>query len=138
MRHVTWCVLSGAVALSCGGASVAPDDSGPSEVASVRLFVGQGDVTDHLALVGGQTMRIEVRLYAADGDRIDRGDADFDVQFAFAPDSFATAAPVAGAPLQKDVRPVARAGTPGALRVLCDDRRLMFVKQFGPFDALVH
>lgn len=136
---VAWGVLGGALALSCGGGGLAdPVVDGPPEVAAVRLFAGAADYTDHIILAEGQTLRLEVRLYAANGDRIEAGPTDFDVTFTFSPDSFATAQPVDGTPFVKDVTPVARSGTPGALRVLCDDRRLMLVKQFGPFDALVH
>lgn len=135
---VAWGVLGGALALSCGGGSLMDPVDAPPEVAAVRLFAGAADYTDHLFLVEGQTLRLEVRLYAANGDRIEAAATDFDVTFTFSPDSFATAKPVDGTPFVQDVTPVARSGTPGALRVLCDHRRLMFIKQFGPFDALVH
>ena len=137
--RATWGILSGALALGCGGGgSGGPGPTAPPEVASVRLFVGVQDVTDHIALLLGQTLRIEVRLYAANGGRIAAGDGEFDVQFGFSPSSVATAAAVPSSPLERDVTATAPAGTHGTLMVACDDHRLMSLKQFGPFEILVH
>lgn len=137
--RATWVNLTCVLVLGCGGGgSGGPGTNAPPEVASVRLFAGAQDVTDHIALLPGQTLRIEVRLYAANGGRINTGGGEFDVQFGFTPSSLATAAAVPSSPLERDVTPTAPAGTPGTLTVACDDHRLMTIKQFGPFEMLVH
>lgn len=137
--RVMWPWAVGGLVLGCGGTGpMAPVSNVPPEVGSVRLFAQGGDVTDHIALGEGQTLRIEVRLYEANGARILPAAGDVAVQLTFDPPTFATALPVPGSPLLKDVTPTAAPLTHGGIHVTCEQTDLMITKGFGPFEALIH
>jgi DNA-binding transcriptional LysR family regulator len=110
----------------------------PREVASVRLFDGRGaELTTHMALVGGTTTRVEVRLYAADGRQLAGVTGGLELGFSFDPDSVASSTPVAEDPLVRVVTP-GPPGTPGRLTVILQFLSEMSTKTFGTFDVLVH
>jgi hypothetical protein len=124
---------------ACGG--VGPTGASPTgrpgDVASVRLFDPRGtELTLHTGLVDDETLRVEVRLYAADGHRLTEIIGGVEAGFQFTPESLATSAPVAGQPLMRTVIPTAPSGTSGGLTV-----GLHFpadsAKAFGPFHVQV-
>src|SRR5438034_10090187 len=58
---------------ACGGSPPTGGGSpaGPQDVASVRLFnSGLGELTFHMPLFPGDTLPVEVRMYAANGSQI--------------------------------------------------------------------
>jgi hypothetical protein len=110
----------------------------PPEPASVRLFFGTAEVTQHVPLNASQTHRLEVRLYAANGVRITGYDDHFALTVELSPGSLATPAAVAGSPLLADLTASATPGEAGSLRVALLHAHAMTVRTFGPFDVLVH
>jgi hypothetical protein len=139
--------LSLALLTACGGTgSTGLPGSGPSnEVFSVRLFDSLGiELTQHMALFHGDTLRVRVRLYAADGREITDVVDGARVGFTFTPDSLATSTPVPDQPLMRDVIPTATVvqGQPlpeGGLTVsLFVGTDTLPTKAFGRFDVLVH
>jgi hypothetical protein len=109
------------------------------DIASVRLFDSKGpELTEHLPLVAGQTTRVIVRLYAADGHEITTPPAGLEVAFTFNASSFASSATVPDQVLIRDVTPIAAPGTTGELTVVLRVNAQSFIRSFGPFDALVH
>jgi hypothetical protein len=121
--------------VGCSDDSTGADDA---DVASIRLFVNQADVSDHIALNAGYAQRIEVRLYAADGRRITGLDDRFEVVFAFNPTSLAGSAAVGGRPLEKDVTPFAPPEEAGNLSVTVSRPEHGTSQTFGPFGVLIH
>ena len=133
-------VLLGLLA-GCSGTASTGVPSGPSnDVASVRLFDPLGvELTQHMALFHGQTLRVRVRLYAADGHEVTDVVDGARVAFKFTPDSLATSASVSNQPLMRDVTPTATSGTGGGLTVsLFVGADSVPTKAFGQFDVLVH
>lgn len=110
----------------------------PPEPASARLFLGSAEVTQHVPLNAGQTHRLEVRLYAANGVRVTGYDDHFELAIELTPASLATATAVAGAPLFKDLTAAATPGDAGSLRVASFHAHTMTGRTFGPFDVLIH
>jgi hypothetical protein len=138
----TLCV---ALSVACGGAATAvggPDLPGPGEprdVASVRLFDAPGtELTFHMPLVSGETTRVEVRLYAANGRQITSVTGGLELGFSFSPPSLASSTPVDGQSLVRDVTSSAAFGTSGTLTVTLQFPVDMSSKTFGTFDVLVH
>ncbi len=106
-------------------------------VAQLRLFDAQGtELTAHVPLSTGDTTRIEVRLYDTDGRQI--ANPPVEIAFRFDPDSLATAAPVAGKPLWRDVTPTASIGTLGSLYVSVHFLADGVTKTYPPIQVLVH
>lgn len=92
-----------ALLAACGGTATGPGDlpPGPGEprdVTSVRLFDASGvELTQHVPLIMGATVRVDVRLYAANGRQITSVTGGEELTFAFDPPSLASATPVAAA-----------------------------------------
>lgn len=107
-------------------------------VASLRLFDSRGaELTQHMPITAGQTLRVEVRLYDETGNRVTSVEGGVEFTFAFDPVSLATAV-VAEAPFLWDVTASPNAGASGSLsvtaRFLADD----VTKTYGPIEVLVH
>jgi hypothetical protein len=104
-----------------------------------RLFDAlNADFTQHVPLVSGETARLEVRLYDAEGRRRTTIPGGAEVTFRFDPASLATAQPVLGMPFVKDVTPTATAGTEGSLFVSVLFLADSTTKTYGPIQVLVH
>ncbi len=134
-------VLGVALLAACGAAhpTAGGSPADPQDVASVRLFDGAGtELTFHMPLTTGETTRVEVRMYAANGHQITSVTGGQDVAFTFSPPTLASSSPVAGEPLMRDVTPTAPPGTPGTLEVALHFPADLSTKRFGPFDVLVH
>ena len=128
------CVLS----LSCGDAQLAvTETSAHQDPASIKIFWGNGEVTQHIPLTAGETARLEVRLYAANGARIVGFDSHFQISFSFSPTSLAVEGPVAGQPLLRDVLGPTR-GAHGTVMVTVVHTDMNSTKTFGPFEMLLH
>ena len=134
-------VLGLVLLAACG----APNPTGggspadPQDVASVRLFnSGLGDLTFHIPLFPGDTLRVEVRMYAANGSQIMSVAGGAELAFTFSPSTLASSTPVNGESLVRDVTSSAPAGTPGTLEVALHFPADASTKTFGPFDVLVH
>jgi hypothetical protein len=129
---------------ACGGTGTAPGGlppgpGQPGEVASVRLFDASGvELTQHMPLIMGATVRVDVRLYAANGRQITSVTGGEELTFTFDPPSLAAATPVAGQPLRQDVTSSAAPGTFGTLDLTLHFPVDASHKTFGPFDVLVH
>ena len=126
---------------ACGGSHPTGGGSpaNPQDVASVRLFnSGLGDLTFHMPLFPGDTLRVEVRMYAANGSQIMSVAGGEELAFTFSPSTLASSAPVNGESLVRDVTSSAPAGTPGTLEVALHFPADASTKTFGPFDVLVH
>jgi len=134
-------ILCLALMAACGGSH--PTGGGspadPQEVASVRLFnTGLGELTFHIPLFPGDTLPVEVRMYAANGSQIMSVMGGEELAFTFSPPTLASSAPVNGASLIRDVTSSAPSGTPGTLEVALHFPADQSTKTFGPFDVLVH
>ena len=104
-----------------------------------RLFDAfNTDLTAHVPLVTGDTTRLEVRLYDANGRRRTSFPGGAEVTFRFEPTTIATSAPVAGMPFVKDVTPTAPLGTEGSLFVSILFLADSTTKTYGPIQVLVH
>jgi len=111
----------------------------PRDVASVRLFnSGLGELTFHIPLFPGDTLRVEVRMYAADGSQIMSVTGGEEVAFTFSPPTVASSTPVTGESLTRDVTSSAPPATSGTLEVALHFPADQSTKTFGPFDVLVH
>jgi len=131
------------VALLTGCGAPHPTSGGspanPQNVASVRLFnSGLGDLTFHVPLFPGDTLRVEVRMYAANGSQIMSVTGGEELDFTFSPPTLASSMPVNGESLVRDITSSAPAGTPGTLEVALHFPGDLSTKTFGPFDVLVH
>lgn len=139
-------IVGTVVVVACGGTTAidaGPDPAGPGEpgdVASVRLFEPSSGVelTQHMPLVSGETMRVEVRLYAPNGRGITEVTGVLELDFSFMPSSLASSAPVPSEPLMRDVTSSASTGNDGKLTVLLRFLIDGSTKTFGLFDVLVH
>ena len=135
----------GALGVALLAACGAPHPTGggspadPRDVASVRLFnSGLGDLTLHIPLFPGDTLRVDVRMYAANGSQIMSVTGGEELDFTFSPSTLASSAPVAGDPLVRDVTSTAPPATSGTLEVALHFPADLSTKTFGPFDVLVH
>jgi hypothetical protein len=137
--------LGALLCAACGGAgtgskaAIPPGPGVPSDVAAIRLFDPTGgELTFHIPLLTGDTLRIEVRTYAADGHQIIPVIGGASASFAFAPSSLAASRPVSGDSLAEDVLASSPPATDGTLNVtllfLSDSSR----KTFSGFPVLVH
>jgi len=105
----------------------------------VRLFnSGLGELTFHIPLFPGDTLRVEVRLYAADGSQITSVSGGEEVDFTFSPPTLASSTPVTGESLVRDVTSSAPPASSGTLEVALHFPVDQSTKTFGPFDVLVH
>ena len=104
-----------------------------------RLFDAfNADLSQHVPLVSGDTMRLEVRLYDSTGTRRTSIPGGVEVTFHFDPDSLAKAAPITGLPFWKAVTPTATVGTEGSLFVSVLFLADSSTKTYGPIQVLVH
>ena len=142
MRTTLCGVLSVALLAACGGPTAGGNPGGPGnpgDVASVRLFDAAGtELTFHMPLNTGETTRVEVRMYAANGRQIVTVAGGEELDFTFSPPTLASSTPVAGEPLVREVTPTAPPATPGTLEVALHFPADLSTKTFGPFDVLVH
>lgn len=137
--------LGAALCLGCGGAgtgskgAIPPTSGSPGDVAAVRLFDPTGgELTFHIPLITGDTLRIEVRTYAADGHQIDPVTGGARASFGFTPASLARARLVTGDSLAEDVLASAPAGTEGTLSVTLLFLADSSTRTFSGFPVLVH
>jgi hypothetical protein len=135
----------GALGMACLAACGAPHPTGgespadPQDVASVRLFDGAGtELTFHMPLNTGETIRVEVRMYAANGHQIVSVTGGEELDWTFSPSTLASSTPVDSEPLKRDVTPSDPPGTLGTLEVALHFPGDQSTKTFGPFDVLVH
>jgi len=107
--------------------------------AEFRLFDAfNSDLTAHVPLVTGDTMRLEVRLYDAEGRRRTSIPGGAEVTFHFEPATIAAAAAVPNLPFVKDVTPTAPFGTEGSLSVSVLFLADSTTTTYGPIQVLVH
>jgi len=135
----------GALGVALLAACGAPHPTGggspadPRDVASVRLFnSGLGDLTFHIPLFPGDTLRVDVRMYAANGTQIMSVTGGEELDFTFSPSTLASSTAIAGEPLVRDVTSTAPPATSGTLEVALHFPADLSTKTFGPFDVLVH
>ena len=129
------------VCLACGG-PLPTNGAGtgtPAAIAQVRLFdeTAGRDLTVHTGLPDDQSVRVEVRLYAADGHRLTDIVGGVALTLQFNPESLATAIPVPGQPLQRLVTAMAPVGTSGNQTVSLRFPGDGSVRSFGPFHVAV-
>jgi len=134
-------ILCVALLAACGGSP--PTGGGspadPQDVASVRLFnSGLGELTFHIPLFPGDTLPVEVRMYAANGSQIMSLTGGEELAFTFSPPTLASSTSVNGESLVRDITTSAPSGTPGTLEVALHFPADQSTKTFGPFDVLVH
>src|SRR5690606_25588098 len=97
------------VAIATGVLGVAACDSSESNAphghdpVAAKLFVNGAEVTPTIALAGGQTLRMEVRLYDDAGNQITGLEAAHQSAVSFTPATLASVQAVAGQPFQWDV-----------------------------------
>src|SRR5438876_11336478 len=81
-------ILCVALLAACGGSPPTGGGSAadPQDVASVRLFnSGLGELTFHIPLFPGDTLPVEVRMYAANGSQIVSVTGGEELDFTFSP-----------------------------------------------------
>lgn len=135
--------LAGSVAAfccACGGAvpTEATGPANPADVVQVRLFDPAGtELTLHTGLVDDESLKVEVRLFAADGRRLAEIAGGVEFGLLFTPDSLATSTLVSGQPLERIVRPTSASGTSGSQQVNLHFPGDNSNKSFGPFHVQV-
>ena len=128
-----------AVLVACGSEQAVTFTSAePPEPASVRLFIGRSEVTQHVPLNSGFTDVLEVRLFAASGARITGYDGHFVLALEFLPATLVAVAPVRDEPLLRALTPAAPVHEAGTFRVSLYHEHTMTARTFGPFDVLIH
>jgi hypothetical protein len=124
---------------ACSAELPAPGPGNPEDVRSIRLYDGAGvDQTEHVFLFRDDTLRLEVRLFAADGGQLTDVHGGVELSLTFAPESVAVSTPIPGQSLRRAVTTTAAAGTPGSLSVTLHFTAGGGDKTFGPFECLVH
>lgn len=127
------------VAGACSAELPAPAPGDPEDVRSIRLYDGAGvDQTEHVFLFLDDTLRLEVRLFAADGRQLTDINGGVELSLTFTPDSVAASMPIVGQSLRRAVTTTAASGTPGNLTVTLHFTAGGSDKTFGPFECLVH
>jgi len=122
-----------------GLAPLPPGPGGPADVAAVRLFdKNDAELTFHIPLPKGDTVRIEVRTYAPDGHQITPVTGGAEAAFTFDPAFLASSRPVTGMPLFGNVTATAPAGAEGAMTVTLLFLADSSAKTFTGFPVLVH
>jgi len=120
----------------CGGG----DEEAPEEghtPASAKLFDPTGtELTPAFTLPRGQTLRIEIRYYADDGDVITGIETEHYSSLTFAPGTLATVAPVSGKRFIWDVTAASAAGA-GTVSVGYGHDAAADELSFGPFGVTV-
>lgn len=108
-------------------------------VEQMRLFDDHNsEMTQHIPIPLGDTIRIEVRLYGPQGNQLTAAQANAEITFRFEPTTVATATAVPGLPLWKDVSTSAPTATEGELFVSVLFLADSVTKTYGPIQVLVH
>ena len=126
-------LVFGALAFAACGDEVGEAGHTPHDA---QLLVGSAVVTPNVTLQAGQTVRVEVRFLADDGDVIPDLDTEHFAALTFAPASLATVATVAGQRFFFDVTAQAGAGV-GTLHVGYGHDAAADGLSFGPFNVTV-
>jgi hypothetical protein len=134
LRAGTILVAVLAAAAACGGEETAPENH--AEPVDAKLFVSGTEVTPSLTLMAGQTVRIEVRFYADDGDQITGLETEHYTALTFSPATLASTAAVSGLRFFVDVTAQSTPGT-GTVMVGFGHDDLADELSFGPFDVTV-
>ena len=129
-----------ATALLLGGAGCGGDEEAPEgghTPGSAKLFGPTGtELTPAFVLAQGQTLRIEIRYYADDGDQITGIESEHFSSLTFAPGTLATVAPVTGQRFFWDVTAASAAGA-GSVSVGYGHDADADELTFGPFGITV-
>lgn len=121
--------------VACGGNEPTAEDHGTP--ASAKLFGPAGqELTPSIGFTRGQTVRVEVRFYAADGDPITGLEHEHGTALTFIPTAIATVAGVAGQKFFFDVTPANAAAT-GQLSIGFGHGTSTSEQTFGPYPVLV-
>ena len=124
---------------SCSSELPAPGPGFPDQVRSIRLYDGAGvDRTNHIFLFPDDTLHLEVRLFAGDGQYLLEIRGGLEMTMTFSPPTIASSTAVEGESLIRAVTTNAPGGTLGALTVTLEFLDDGSVKTFGPFECLVH
>lgn len=122
-----------------GSAPRTPGPGDPADVASVRLFdKNDAELTFHIPLFSGDTLRIEVRTYARDGHQITPVSGGAEATFTFNPAFLASSTPVTDMPLFGDLIATAPVGAEGSMSVTLLFLADSSTKTFTGFPVLVH
>lgn len=124
-----------AMALATGCSSEEPEDH-DTPTAAKLYGPGSQELTPNVALARGQTIRIEVRFYADDGDQITGLEDEHATALTFSPATLATAGSVSGQPFFFDVVAQNAAGT-GTVSVGFGHGSNTTEKTFGPFPVAI-
>ena len=131
-------MAAAALLLFAGGCS--DDETAPEEghtPASARLFGPTGtELTPAFTLAQGQTLRIEIRYYAADGDLITGIESEHYSRLTFTPGTLVTVAAVSGQRFFWDVTAATAAGG-GSIMVGYGHDAEADEHTFGPFGVTV-
>jgi hypothetical protein len=131
IRSLAVLVAAAGVVVGCGN-ETAPEDHTP---ATAKLFVAGQEITPSLSLTRGQTVRVEVRFYHDDGDRI-TGIEDHFAGLSFSPSALATVVRVTGTNFSFDVTVQNAAGS-GTVSVGYGHDSAADELSFGPFQVTV-
>jgi hypothetical protein len=129
-----------ALALAVGAGACDSEETGPTHatVESAKIVVN-GTVTPSggtVTLPKGQTTRVEVQFFDADGARVTGLETTHFAKLTFEPAALATAADVSGNNIVKDVTTQATPGT-GTITVGYGHDAEADEKSFGPFNVTV-
>lgn len=133
IRALPIALVAALVLPACGDETAPEEEHVPVDA---TLFVGGTDVTSGVTIGAGQTMRIEVRFLADDGDVIAGLEDEHFASLTFSPAALATVAAVTGEPFMFDVTAQATAGT-GTVSVGFGHDEEADEDTFGPFDVTV-
>ena len=128
-RKLTSLLLLAGLVAACGDEMAPEEDHTP---ATAKLYIGLNEITPAVGLTQGQTVRIEVRFYAADGDLITGLEDHHFAALTFAPGTLATVVSVTSMPFFFDVTAQASAGT-GTVTVGYGHEIDADELSFGPF-----
>lgn len=141
MRRPLGPLVAIAVCAACGGPlpTNGAATGAPAAIAQVRLFdeTAGRDLTAHTGLPDDQSVRVGVRLYAADGHRLTDIVGGVELALQFTPESLGTAIPVPGRPLQRLLTATSPAGTTGSQTVVLSFPGTGIARSFGPFHVEV-
>ncbi len=102
-----------------------------------RLYANGEELTPNVSLTRGQTLRIEVRFFAAGGDYISGIEADHFAKLTFNAATLASATDVPDLRFFKYVVSQASAGTTGTVSVGYGHRAAADEHRFGPFQVTI-
>ncbi len=132
LRLAALCAAVALVSSACNS-SESTSPSAHGDPVAARLYANGAEITPTVALTGGQTLRVEVRLYD-DQDKLITGlDTGHLSAITFSPGGLATVTAVAGQPFQWDITADSAGGT-GTLSVGYG-HQVADEKIFGPFSV---